>query len=208
MRATASTEPLRDRNRIADRIRALAAEISPAEQKVARVLSSSAMIAGLETVATLAERAGVSAPTVTRLATRLGYGGYSEFKRALLQEMEDRGSSPLSLYHRADASPGDVLRRSSAAFGKGIEQSFARLSHGDFEKAVGLLVDPRRAVRLTGGRFSHLLAQMLYLHLFQLRANVGDGRRRSAVACRPAARRRRRRPCWSPTISVATRPRR
>src|SRR5262245_38706237 len=98
---------------IADRFAAIAASTTTAEQKVARVLTTSAMLAGFETVAALAERAGVSGPTVVRFIARLGYESYAEFKKALLREMEARSTSPLSLYHRADARPGALLQESA-----------------------------------------------------------------------------------------------
>ena len=51
---------------VADLVRQHQASLSPAERKLARVFLASYPIAGLESVARFAERAGVSAPTVTR----------------------------------------------------------------------------------------------------------------------------------------------
>lgn len=157
---------------IAERLEAIAADITPAEKKVARELTASAMLAGFETVAALAERAGVSGPTVVRFIVRLGYGSYTEFQRALLRELEDRRASPLSLYHRAAASPGTLLGKSAAALSEGMAETFRRLSVADFEFAVAALADLKAHIFVTGGRFTRLLAEMLYLHLFQMRANV------------------------------------
>ena len=83
---------------------------------MARALTTSAMLAGFETVAALAKRAGVSGPTVVRFIARLGYASYADFQRELLREMEARGTSPLSLYHRAEAQPGALLEQSATAF--------------------------------------------------------------------------------------------
>src|SRR5436190_22946564 len=124
---------------IAERIEAVAADITPAEQKVARELTTSAWLAGFETVAALAERAGVSGPTVVRFIARLGYSSYIDFQKELLREMEARSSSPLSLYHRAKAPPGALLRQSSAAFSDSLAETFKRLSIADFEFAVTAL---------------------------------------------------------------------
>lgn len=157
---------------IAERLEAIASEITPAENKVARELMSSAMLAGFETVAALAGRAGVSGPTVVRFISRLGFTSYMDFQRSLLREFEDRKSSPLSLYHRADARPGTLLHKSGLAFTDGMNETFSRLSIADFEFAVAALSEPRAHVVVTGGRFTRLLAEMLYLHLFQLRAKV------------------------------------
>jgi DNA-binding MurR/RpiR family transcriptional regulator len=157
---------------IAERIEAVAPAITPAEKKVARVLTASAMLAGFETVAALAGRAEVSGPTVVRFIARLGYESYTDFQKALLREMEGRRSSPLSLYHRAEAQPGTLLRKSAEAFSASINETFRRLSVADFEFAVAALTERRNRIFITGGRFTRLLAEMLQLHLFQLRPQV------------------------------------
>ena len=161
-----------DFHAIAERIEAVAADITPAEQKVARELTTSGMLAGFETVAALAERAGVSGPTVVRFIARLGFDSYTDFQKELLREMEARSTSPLSLFHRAEASPGTLLRESATAFSACMTETFRRLSVADFELAVSALSEPRNRIFITGGRFSRLLAEMLHLHLFQMRANV------------------------------------
>src|SRR5439155_534416 len=70
--------------------------LSPAERRLARVLLASYPIAGLESVARFAERAGVSPPTVTRFITKLGFHGYPEFQESLRHEVQARLSSPLT----------------------------------------------------------------------------------------------------------------
>jgi DNA-binding MurR/RpiR family transcriptional regulator len=161
-----------DHHAIADRLSEVASEITPAEQKVARVLTTSAMLAGFETVAALAKRANVSGPTVVRFIARLGYSSYTDFQRELLREMEARGTSPLSLYHRAEARPGVLLEQSATAFSNCMSETFRRLSVADFEFAVTALAERRNHIFITGGRFTRLLADMLHLHLFQIRPNV------------------------------------
>lgn len=68
---------------LAEEIRQRFGDLSPAERKVARVLLAGYPAAGFETVATLAERATVSAPTVIRFVNRLGYKGFPDFQAAL-----------------------------------------------------------------------------------------------------------------------------
>ena len=99
---------------VGDRLAQIASDTTPAEQKVARALTTSAMLAGFETVAALAKRAGVSGPTVVRFVTRLGYASYADFQRALLNEMEARGTSPLD----ALSSSRYQARRSARAIGE------------------------------------------------------------------------------------------
>ena len=74
------------------RLRAALGGLPSAERRVAAVLLADPELAVHDTAATLAQRSGASAPTVVRLAYRLGYGGFPELKIALAGELGgDRG---------------------------------------------------------------------------------------------------------------------
>ncbi|MFD8192252.1 MurR/RpiR family transcriptional regulator [Streptomyces wuyuanensis] len=162
---------------LADDIRLKLGTLSPAERKVARVLLAAYPAAGFETVATIAERAAVSAPTVLRFVARLGYSGFPEFQAALRAELDQRNASPLSLYEETEDAPGDdsaagLMARSSRMFTTAVAQTMAETPPHDLERAIALLSDRKRRITLVGGRFTHLLAQYLGLHLMQLRDDV------------------------------------
>lgn len=165
---------------LADDIRQKLGDLSPAERKVARVLLAGYPAAGFETVAVLAERAAVSPPTVIRFANRLGYRGFPDFQAALREELEARNASPISLYASADfgrdtedADPDSaLLRHGSQVFTNAVAATLTELPRHDFEHAVRLLSNSKRRITLAGGRFTHLLAQYLGLHLMQLRDDV------------------------------------
>ncbi|MFJ3439072.1 MurR/RpiR family transcriptional regulator [Streptomyces cyaneofuscatus] len=182
---------------LADDIRQNLGELSPAERKVARVLLAGYPAAGFETIAVLAERASVSAPTVIRFVNRLGYQGFPDFQAALRSELDARNASPLSLYETArfggsateqvgkTATTEDItrsrksvgpdsalLRHGSQVFTGAVTATLAELPPHDFEHAVRLMSDRKRRITLAGGRFTHLLAQYLGLHLMQLRDDV------------------------------------
>ncbi|MGW0971802.1 MurR/RpiR family transcriptional regulator [Streptomyces sp. NPDC002516] len=162
---------------LADDIRLKLGILSPAERKVARVLLASYPSSGFETIATLAERAAVSAPTVLRFVNRLGYSGFPDFQAALRAELETRNASPLSLYEATDdASSTDsaagLMARSSKLFTAAVTQTLAETPPHDLEHAIALLSDRKRRITLAGGRFTSLLAQYLGLHLMQLRDDV------------------------------------
>ncbi|KAB1978856.1 MurR/RpiR family transcriptional regulator [Streptomyces triticiradicis] len=162
---------------LADDIRLKLGILSPAERKVARVLLASYPSSGFETIATLAERAAVSAPTVLRFVNRLGYSGFPDFQAALRAELEDRNASPLSLYEATDDagsadSAAGLMARSSKLFTAAVAQTLAETPPHDLERAIALLSDRKRRITLAGGRFTHLLAQYLGLHLMQLRDDV------------------------------------
>ncbi|MFJ4675875.1 MULTISPECIES: MurR/RpiR family transcriptional regulator [Kitasatospora] len=170
---------------LAEDIRQRLGDCSPAERKVGRVLLAGWPAAGFETVATLAERADVSAPTVIRFVNRLGYRGFPDFQAALRTELDERQASPLTLYSTArhggtgedggrPPQPGTagLLAHGREVFTAAVDRTLAEVSPHELERAVQLLADPKRRVTLAGGRFTHLLAQYLGLHLMQLRDDV------------------------------------
>ncbi|MFC9341576.1 MurR/RpiR family transcriptional regulator [Streptomyces sp. NPDC057020] len=162
---------------IADDIRRKLGILAPAERKVARILLASYPSAGFETVATIAERANVSAPTVLRFVARLGYTSFPDFQAALRKELDDRSASPISLYETAaDSAHGQstdgLVAYSSTLFTKALTHTLTDIPRHDFAGALALLSDPRRRVTLVGGRFTHLLARYLGLHLMQLRDDI------------------------------------
>ncbi|MFJ1755481.1 MurR/RpiR family transcriptional regulator [Kitasatospora sp. NPDC088134] len=169
---------------LAEDIRQRLGDCSPAERKVGRVLLAGWPAAGFETVAALAERAAVSPPTVIRFVNRLGYSGFPDFQAALRTELDDRRASPVTLYSTGrfgadggdgEAPPGGtagLLAHGRQVFTAAVGRTLAEVSPHELERAVQLLADPKRRVVLAGGRFTHLFAQYLALHLMQLRPDV------------------------------------
>ncbi|MCB5167001.1 MurR/RpiR family transcriptional regulator [Streptomyces bambusae] len=164
---------------LADSIRATLGDFSPAERKVARVLLAGYPSPVFETVAVIAERAAVSTPTVLRFAARMGYRGFPDLQAAVRGELDARSASPITLYEAAGLGQSDdrqggagILERAATVFAPALTQTLAEIPPHDFERAVELLADRKRRVTLAGGRFTHLLAQYLGLHLMQLREEV------------------------------------
>ncbi len=145
-----------------------------AELKIVRQLLSNYPAAGLNTVAHLAAAAGVSNPTVVRFTSKLGYEGYPEFQAALLGEVQERMSSPLSMLDTRKPSLEQenfyqyFLRASIHA----LESSMQMLPPHDFEAAVEAGADLSMRVHCLGGRFSGFLAGLLWSHMKQLRAET------------------------------------
>ena len=143
---------------LAETIRQRLGECSPAERKVARAVLAEYPSAGLDTVAKLAARAGVSGPTVVRFATRLGFHGFPDLQRALRDE-QDAGE--------LTGDPDSPLRPRVAATTDALARTLARIPHYDVEGAVALLADRHRQVYVVGG----LLAD--YLHRLLAAARTG-----------------------------------
>jgi len=161
-------------SRVGELVRHHLASLSPAERKLARVLLASYPIAGLESVARFAERAGVSPPTVTRFITKLGFRGYPEFQEVLRHEVQNRLSSPLERYRdeQPERGAGSLLTDALDVSRRNLQATVEQLSHHDFEEAVGLLCDVRRRVLVLGGRVSAQLARYLAGQLHLLRPGI------------------------------------
>lgn len=100
----------------------------------------------------------------------------------------------MSLYESADRTRTDeapdgeasLLEQGSRLFSSAVAQTLTELPPHDLEHAVSLLADGKRRITLAGGRFTHLLAQYLGLHLMQLRGDIrllpaGDVERTAAL---------------------------
>ncbi|GAA1653189.1 hypothetical protein GCM10009733_058090 [Nonomuraea maheshkhaliensis] len=89
---------------IASRLGAVYPELPPGERAVVRVLLDDYPFAALGSLRALAERAGVSPPTASRLFDRLGYDGFSDFQAAVRDGARDRSRLLEFITHRPQAS--------------------------------------------------------------------------------------------------------
>ena len=156
---------------IRDRLTDGSVPLTRSDLKVARALLTNYPAAGLNTVAHLAQAAGVSGPTVVRFVGRLGFEGYPDFQQALLGEVQERMSSPLSMMNagKGAVAPDNIYLESMHSAVHAVEAAMAMLPSASFDKAVDLVTDPGLSVHCIGGRFSGYLAGMLWSHLKQLR---------------------------------------
>jgi len=159
---------------VAERTHRNLAELSPSELKVGRALLAAYPAAGLGTVAEFAERAHVSAPTVLRFASRIGFPSYPLFQQALIREVHEQLGSPLRRISEphppaTDAGP---LPSAAGAYQQVLSGTFGALPEAEFSRAAALLSDPRKRVRLLGGRLSRVLAAYLTTYLVRIRKDV------------------------------------
>ncbi|GAA1898405.1 MurR/RpiR family transcriptional regulator [Lapillicoccus jejuensis] len=151
-------------------------QATPAERKVGRVLLAQFPASALQTAAAVAAQAGVSAPTVMRLVTRLGFASYPAFQRQVREELA--AGSPAALYGTSDVpaavagEPRLLTERTAEVQREALAATFAALPASDLETAIAWLADDRRRVVLHGGRFSGCVAEYFALHLTQLRDDV------------------------------------
>lgn len=171
---TGSLQPLGDYTSVSEEIRRQLDRLTPTELKPARHLLAYYPFAGLETVSEFAKSADVSAPTVLRLVTKLGFNGYAEFQRTLRKELEDRLKTPLtreSELLELDAQ-SDYLDRFALVVADNIRESFRNVPRVEFDAVLALMANKKLSISCLGGRLTDTLAKYLYLHLHAVRAQV------------------------------------
>lgn len=159
---------------IRDKLTDGSVDFTRSELKIVRQLLSNYPASGLNTVAHLALAAGVSDPTVVRLVNKLGFNGYPDFQAALLAEVQERMSSPLSMMDARKPAPGEsnFYQHFLDASIHALEAAKASLPAHDFDAAVDAAADMSMRIHCLGGRFSGMLAGMLWAHLKQLRPDT------------------------------------
>lgn len=161
---------------VAEAIRTGLNTLTATEQKAARTLLAGYPVTGLETVAEFARRASVSAPTILRFISKLGFDSYPDFQRALRSELNAQLATPLAKRQApqtpAPSEDGAFLDRFRQAVTDNIAQTFAHLPEGEFEATVKLVAETRSRVYVLGGRFTDALARYLSAHLRIVRPGV------------------------------------
>ncbi|GGX91350.1 hypothetical protein GCM10007160_18570 [Litchfieldella qijiaojingensis] len=147
--------------------------LTQAERKVVRILLDDYPRAGLGPMARLAAVAGVSEPSVMRLVRKLGFSGYSDFQRGLVEEVDERLRSPRMQLdkqrykHPLPENWDDYLAGTSSL----VDETRQLMSAPDIQGLCKLLSSPQHHVWLHGGRYSFFLAGYLHAHLRLMRAN-------------------------------------
>ncbi|WP_172298739.1 MurR/RpiR family transcriptional regulator [Pseudoruegeria sp. HB172150] len=159
---------------VKDRIRDHSADLTPAERQVTAALMREYPVAGLQSITKLAEAAGVSTPTVIRMARKLGFDGFSELQDALRDEAAAQIKNPILKRdgwpeNRAD-SP--AFRHFAEAAFDNLNQTIDRLDPAVFDAISEILAEPDRPLFLSGGRITRSNADYFYNHLQIIRPGV------------------------------------
>ncbi|MDX8499091.1 MurR/RpiR family transcriptional regulator [Mesorhizobium sp. VK4C] len=151
--------------------------LTPSEERIVQVLLTDYPTAGLGTATSLAKRAGVSDPTVVRLAIKLGFEGFPDFQQRLLADIEARLHSPLLMMGAkrpdlgTDGEQGAAIAYMHSVAGS-LDKALTTNPLATYERAARLVMDSKGKVVLLGGRYSRHVAGMLASYLSQFRANV------------------------------------
>ena len=157
-------------------VRARIAEIeeglTPTERRLSAALMADYPFAGLDTIQSFADHAHTSPPTISRFVTKLGFNGYQDFQRALIEEVRERKSSPIDLHQGNRTMQGGFLEDYFARARTLLDEASQTISAHQFERICDMLRDERRGIHIIGGRISDALALYLSRHLCQIRGNV------------------------------------
>lgn len=161
-------------------MRAALPRMSPGERRIVRVCLSVSAPEQIATVASLADIAGVSSPTVLRCLSKIGFERFADFRDIALEELEAKHESALiQMSRRGNAH--SVMRYSTgqdkaelSCFRESavdaVRSTFDRLDMGEFCRAAELLANRQRRQAFTGGRFSHSVAELLFAHIHLVRS--------------------------------------
>ncbi|MBN9078045.1 MAG: RpiR family transcriptional regulator [Rhizobiales bacterium 65-79] len=142
------------------------------ERRAAQTLVANYPLIGLKTVADFAARAGVSAPTILRFVSRLGFQNYPDFQAHLQEELAAQLQSPLI----RSAAPASSRRQGASpiveATLENIRETFRHVPDRQIAEIVELLANPRVRITLVGGRFTDPIARYMAAHLAVIRPNV------------------------------------
>lgn len=155
---------------LATRITAHADDLPPAERRVAELVLADPSLAAFATVAELGRRAATSGATVVRLADRLGYEGWvglqSEVRAGL-----DRHLRPAAERIR-EPDRRDVLTATASREAENVHRTLDSVDRPAFERAIVLLADRRRAIRVVAGSAQDGVGRLLADDLDLLRPGV------------------------------------
>ena len=141
-------------------VRARIAEIeeglTPTERRLSAALMADYPFAGLDTIQSFAAHAHTSPPTISRFVTKLGFNGYQDFQRALIEEVRERKSSPIDLHQGNRTMQGGFLEDYFARARTLLDEASQTISAHQFERICDMLRDERRSIHTVS--YTHLRA--------------------------------------------------
>ena len=133
-----------DRTRnLLEQIRSRLEELNKAERKVAEVILQDPQQATRYSIASLAQAAQVSEPTVNRFCRSFGVSGYPELKLQLAQSLAS-GAAYVSRAVEADDGPEAYTRKIFGSTIASLDSACQALDPRAVDKAVDLLIQARQ----------------------------------------------------------------
>lgn len=159
---------------IAEMVQERFQSLTRAERQLANSLLENYPVSGLASITTVAQKAGVSTPTVARMVQKLGFKGFPEFQSSLRDELEAKISNPIIKHDlwTQNAADTHILNRFAESVMQNLQQTLAQLDSGVFDEVCAILGDTKHSVLIAGGRITRSLAEYLYCLLRMVRPQV------------------------------------
>ena len=149
-------------------------DLTRSERQLASVLLQDYPMAGLQSITKLAGAAGVSTPTVIRMARKLGFDGFPDLQESLRNEVAARIKKPLSKrgpWVEEDTAEHPLPRFAQAVWAN-MRHTLERINTAEFDAVAKLLADTTRHLYVVGGRITRSNADYLFNHMQIIRPNV------------------------------------
>jgi DNA-binding MurR/RpiR family transcriptional regulator len=159
---------------IAESIRLAFDSLTRAERQLANTIVENYPVSGLGSITQVAEKSGVSSPTIVRMVKKLGFKGFPEFQTELRRELEAKIAGPIAKHDTwAQKAPDShILNRFAEAVIGNIRQSLGQIETETFDATCNLLSNTRYPLYIVGGRITRALADYLFLHMQVIRRGV------------------------------------
>ncbi|SFU02236.1 MurR/RpiR family transcriptional regulator [Sedimentitalea nanhaiensis] len=154
------------------RLEAMSDTLTATERKLCTALLLDYPFAGLDPIQILAKKTKTSPPSISRFVSKLGFSGYHDFQRQLIDELKDGNRSPLDLHQNNRALKGAFLEDFVTRATTLLADSTSAITQVQFERVCALFADEKRNIYVIGGRISDAIALYLSRHLRQIRGNV------------------------------------
>jgi len=155
---------------VADRIGRAGATLTPAERRVAEVVLEQPQLVAFGTVADLAEASASGAATVVRLATKLGFDGFTGLQASVQHALANQ-LRPAAERIREPAASDAISRHLQLEVGN-VTTTLTSLSDEALAAVVARLSDTTGRVLVLSGDASLGVAQQLVSELCSLRDGV------------------------------------
>lgn len=157
---------------VLDRIREHYDGMSKGHKKIASFILEHYDQAVFMTAARLGDALRISESTVVRFASGIGYAGYPEFQRALVECVQNKLSSVQKIDAKyGNSSQSEILTSVLTADIEKLQHTIQHLDAAAFETAVDAILAADH-IYIMGLRSNEPLAEFLHFYLNMIRGNV------------------------------------
>ena len=149
-------------------------DLRPSEVKVAEFVLRNIKEVSKMSIKNLADKIGVSEPTIIRFVKSIGYKGYREFKDDIIVDIvKNKSEENISLLHgfnlKQEDKINDVAQKTINTTIKILKETLKSISNQSLEEAINLIINAKRigiyGVENSMGVINDLANKLLYLGL-------------------------------------------